>query len=280
MFSNSTVTPASKISVFEQCVNLCEHCLGLLDQSACLENEETVHEWRIATKRLRAAWHLVGSANRKFAKQRRSALRELSASIAGQRDRDVLLSLAIDLQSESDSNSEVFNPLLTQLSQNAEEEHLPQSTGEQLRSQWTEERAAWQKIASEFDSSITLRKIFRNALRKSERTALQSTRIALVDAKGDAELWHEWRKAVKRLRYQREFIAASQGRQLGVRDGRINRLGTRLGERNDLANLIEAVESLPELDRKHHGQIRKNIASRERGVLSRARRLGRLAFMR
>ena len=263
----------------EQCAALCEQCLAHLDTPDCLGSEEIVHFLRVATKRLRAAWHLVKVVDRELAKNRRAALRELSACIAGQRDRDVLLALASELATESDQN-DAFAPLLESLASDSEPAPAGSESLDTVREAWTAELSAWQSLDTQLADPASRRKIFRNALRKSERRAKRRSRLVITAPKADAELWHEWRKAVKRLRYQREFIAATQGRRLGIRDGRISRLGTLLGDRNDFANLIEAVESLPELSPQQHGQIRKAIALRERRVMSSSRRLGRLAFLR
>jgi CHAD domain-containing protein len=269
--------------LIERCTLLCEQCIAHVDSSDFFSNEEIVHELRIATKQLRAAWHLVKAAGPDLAKQRRAALRSLSAAFASQRDHDVLLGLASELAAESDNN-EAFAVLIESLSRDLALSILNSNDcpldAEAIRNGWTEELAAWRSLAPVLEGSSLRRKIFRDALRKSASRALHATRAALADPKADAELWHEWRKAVKRLRYQREFIADTQGRQLGILDGRIRRLGTRLGERNDLANLIKAVESLSNLGQQQHGQLRKAIAEHERDVISSARRLGRLAFLR
>ena len=266
-------------SLIEQCADLCEQCIAQLDVPDSLYDDESVHALRVSTKRLRAAWHLVKAVDRQSAKNRRSALSELSAAVAGRRDHDVLLGLATELAAECDS-SDAFAPLIETLSQDPDEGTKSSLSPDALRGVWIAELAVWRSLDSALCEPARRRKVFREALRKSERRAAQLTRKALANPKADNELWHDWRKAVKRLRYQREFIAESQGRQLGIRDGRISRLGTRLGERNDLANLIEAVEDLPDLTKRQHGQIRKAIALRERRVLGSARRLARLAFLR
>ena len=75
---------------------------------------------------------------------------------------------------------------------------------------------------------------------------------------------------MKQLRYQREFLAEIQERVPGKFDARISRLGSRLGDRNDLANLTAVAEKMgnPPL-------LRKANAAVERQVLGSCRRLGR-----
>jgi len=275
-------TETIAIPVREQCSSLCEACLVLVATEVCSDTERdlAVHEMRVATKRLRAAWHMVKEANPDLAKQRRNALRNLSAEIAGQRDQAVLLALAESLMTEDGEANEALTSLLQNLQRSSlsktSETDIPVTT---LREEWSQEFKAWKAI--DLGDDHFQRRLVRNALRKSQLLALRRTRTAL--ATGEAEVWHDWRKAVKRLRYQREFVAVSQARRSSVRDARISRLGTRLGERNDLANLtVSADEFLADgkLTNAHYAGIRKVIAQRERSILGNARRLGRLAFLR
>jgi len=254
----------------------------MLDTAAASEVERdlAIHEMRVATKRLRAAWHLVNDANPEIARQRRNALRSLSAEIADQRDQAVLLELTASLADENGDDHETFHSL-TKILQglSVDEPATAELPATRLREGWHEELAAWRSL--DLGSDCDQRRLIRNSLRQSQKLALARTKLGLAD--GDAEIWHDWRKAVKRLRYQREFVALTQGRTAGVRDARISRLGTRLGERNDLANLAAGVDaSLADatLTKPEHGKIRKAIARRERSILGNARRLGRLAFLR
>lgn len=275
-------TATLAVPITQQCVALCEACLALLETDSAnqADLDLAIHELRVVTKRLRAAWHLVKKIDPEFAKQRRTALRSLSAEIAGQRDQAALLELARSLAEESDEDRAAFHALTESLPSVSTTESsagaLPLTA---FHDRCSEELAAWRGL--DLGDAHDQRRLIRNALRESQKLALERTRLGLRG--GDAEIWHDWRKAVKRLRYQREFVAASQARLLGVRDARISRLGTRLGERNDLVNLAAAVDArLADaiLSKVQHGRIRKAIAQRERGILGNARRLGRLAFLR
>ena len=269
-----------KIPVTEQCEDLCGHCLALLDSPESVDDEHTVHEIRVATKRLRAAWLLAKDANPKLANQRRKALRKLSGAIADRRDRSVLKELAEELAEEPGKHRDhgrAFARLADRLDRSdGTPPPCSSTTLKLLLAGWKKERKAWRHL--DLGDDIACRRQFRRALRDSEKLATRRTREALADA--TATVWHEWRKAVKRLRYQREFVAASQGRRPGVRDARIKRLGTRLGERNDLDNLVVASQRHANDEGSHHAHVRKAIALRERQVMGNARRLGRLAFLR
>lgn len=281
--------PLEKPSVTDQCRELCQRCIELLGSSSFETEEEAIHEMRVGTKKLRSAWHLVAAIDPALAESRRNALRDLSAEIAEQRDRDVLVNLILELASEEGAKPAAFSALENSLqadssndlaTDNGAEMLCHRIDKEALKKAWTEELAAWRSIAPKLEPISLRRRVFRNALRNSERQARRATVTALADAKADAELWHDWRKKVKRLRYQREFVAICQNRTPGVHDLRISRLGTRLGERNDLANLSSAIDSLQDLDRGHCGHLKKSVALRERAILGNAKRLGRLTFLR
>ncbi len=281
--------PLEKPSVTDQCRELCQRCIELLGSSSFETEEEAIHEMRVGTKKLRAAWHLVAAIDPALAESRRSALRDLSAVIAEQRDRDVLVNLTLDLASREGATPEAFSALENSLQADSRSHDAAAKRAkieassidrEALKKAWTEELAAWDSVSPKVEPKSIHRRLFRNALRTSERQARRTTLTALADAKANAELWHDWRKKVKRLRYQREFVAISQGRTPGGHDLRLSRLGTRLGERNDLANLSSAIDSLQDLDRDHCGHLKKSVGLRERAILGNAKRLGRLAFLR
>lgn len=268
---------------------LAEDCLASLAAPDALTREAVVHQLRVATKRLRAAWHLVKElAPKGVARQRRAALRGLSAQLSASRDLAVLDSLtqglaanqtegeiALSLDAVRDA---LHHPVDTADSNSMDS---PSALLELIRQELNLEIAAWDHLSHANDDHARSRRAIRHQLRKSRRRARRDARKAQRSL--DAELWHDWRKTVKRLRYQREFVALSQSRLPGRIDARISRLGTRLGERNDLANLAAFADRLlseNRLDTRRHGLVRKAIATEERQVIANCRRLGRQLFLR
>lgn len=272
----------------ELAVGICEECLSALDGPESLDNEETVHLFRVSTKRLRAAWHLDRKiAGSSLSKERRKALRGLSACLAGARDQSVLLDLIEDLRhSEGDLSeraTDALNQAEAQLREPPGSRESPavetESVYEQLLLGWKAEKEAWR--STEARHTPHPRRAIRHQLRQSRRKAEKLTRQALKSE--DPALWHEWRKSVKRLRYQREFVAAIQQRKPGKTDERISLLGSRLGERNDLANLAHLVDQWKEqglIDAQLHGALRQIIAGRERHLKRNIRRHGRKLLSR
>lgn len=254
--------------------NLCRQLLS--DSLHALEaspdgigDETVVHDLRVLTKKLRAAWKIGAEVvGEELETQRGDVLRELSALLAGNRDLAVLVNLSREL---SDRHGEpAFHEVIYHL-QSEFTESADVAVGSLVKEMIESEIEAWGKV--EFADPAAEIRAHRAAIRKSERSAKRATSQALHD--NEAELWHTWRKRVKRLRYQRDFLAKIQGRNPGIRDQRISRLGSRLGDRNDLANLTHLVETLG-----NKPDLRKVIAQEERRIMSNCRRLGRRNLLR
>lgn len=252
------------------CVELLDGNLALLrGAEAGLKDELVVHELRVSTKRLRSAWKMVAEKIDPGLKTSRAeAMKEFSALLAGDRDLHVLETLSRELDLKYPEAG--FSSVLTYLAENFEGDGESASP-ERVEAIMEAEKLAWGEVS--FDSFAEEQNNHRRAIRSSLRKAREATHEA-VQSK-DAEVWHSWRKKVKNLRYQREFLAQIQGRIPGKWDLRISLLGSRLGDRNDLANLTEIAEKLgnPPL-------LRKAIAAEERDLLGNCRRLGRRNLLR
>jgi CHAD domain-containing protein len=133
--------------------------------------------------------------------------------------------------------------------------------------------AAWKTVRLGDDERSTLRHRWRKSLKKTK--ALTQQTLTSTDPK----LWHSWRKAVKRLRYQREFLAMIHPRILGKKDARIRHLGTRLGDHNDLAIFSRQLGSA-ELKSADLNALKKAVAIEHQNIKRNCRRLGRKLFGR
>jgi len=252
---------SSKIS--EICIQILDDCFAFLRKDKGPVDDEAVHQLRVATKRLRAAWKMVASDE---GMTRKAELKKLSAMLAGDRDWFVLVSLSEQL--EEMCHSAPFQNVIEHLEQNQPAKQQA-GTQEALEAILEAEKSAWETV--QFDSFREEQNSHRQAIRKSSKKAKAATTRAQIET--DAEVWHTWRKRVKTLRYQREFLAEIQGRQPGKLDARISLLGTRLGERNDLANLTAVIVTMG-----NSPELRKAIAKEERTVMGNCRRLGRKCF--
>ena len=251
--------------------SICQKLVSRVRERASKEGvtgDEVVHAIRVATKRLRAAWKLVvPHVGRKFAAERAAALRNLSGMLSHHRDLAVLIDLGESLGLRyPEADFESLTASLEEAGNQSSVEPDGENLEDRVHSLLEEEAGAWAEVR--FASFGEEQKVLRRVIRRTLAKARRKTGLALGSS--DPHIWHEWRKNVKRLRYQREFLAGIQGRLPGKWDSRISRLGTRLGQRNDLANLAHEVES-----RGNEPALRKAIAREERHVIGNCRRLGR-----
>ena len=248
------------------CQELLKKCLtALASDPEGPGSEDVVHNLRVATKRLRAAWKMVRPlVGKDFVKERAAALRELSALLACARDHAVLVGLGRKLDKAYPEAP--FHEVVDFLENAPQSGESTEANESRIRELVADEHKAWDSVT--FESPAAEQTALRRAVVESRSKARAATRLALADK--HAGVWHNWRKAVKQLRYQREFLAEIQSRLPGKWDARISRLGSRLGDRNDLANLTAIVESMG-----NDPQLRKTIAEEERSILGNCRRLGR-----
>ncbi len=263
------------------CVELVEECLNAVTGPEALLLEDVVHDLRVATKRLRAAWHLAKpAAGKNLVKERKEALRELSACVAESRDAAVLHELANRIASEDHGHPEVAESLgkvaegFTHPAEEAPPSSALEGPCQTVRKILEGERDAWRSV----DFGPNQRRILRGQLRRTLQKSREKTAEAIRDK--DPEVWHDWRKAVKRLRYEREFMAEIYPRNLGAYDDRIKRLGTHLGERNDLANLIHRTHKMASLPHQDRKTALTALAKKEKHLMQRCTRLGRRTLLK
>lgn len=260
-------------------IEVAQGCLDRLDGTNALADEDVVHEVRITTKRLRAAWHLVpDQAGKGWAKERRRVLSDMAAKLAGPRDLAVLTRLAqrLAVSKTDEQTAAALARLVACLAQRhaAAGQIASQPAGhrEEIREDLAAEIAAWQALTHRAPRRRTVRRELRRSRRLARRDARKASRSI------DPELWHDWRKKANRLRYQREFVAMAEDRRPGKFDACLRRLVKRLGKRHDLVNLTVLADTLlaaGDLSAADHGLVREAIAAVESGLIAKCRRLGK-----
>lgn len=253
------------------CIKLIGDRLADLEQPQALEDEEVVHQLRVLTKQLRSAWHLVQPVcGKALAKQRRDALQGISALLADSRDQSVQQTLKEKFHLDHpEVSKESLDALFVSLPPDSSQSKSASIAD--IRQALEAESATWSKIRLGNDERSTLRHRWRRSLKKAKTLTLETINS------NDPELWHSWRKAIKRLRYQREFLAEVNPRILGKKDIRIRRLGTRLGDLNDLAVFSQKLDSAT-LNQDELNQLKKIVAIKGQDIKRNCRRLGRKIF--
>lgn len=256
------------------CVPVVDQCFSSIEdrESDC---EEAVHVCRVTTKRLRAAWGLTRPLQgKKFVRNRQKSLRRLSGFLSGSRDQTVLKNLASELSGKDSDAPFLKVSEFLEAETGAGDHHWPEVT-DILRC----EKEAWESL--QFQDSRTELRALRNAQRRFKRKALRVTCDAVKSL--DPEIWHDWRKALKKLRYQREFLGKIHHRQPGRFDLGISRLGSLLGQRNDLANLVDFTVQMRfegALTKRECSRMRRTIVAVEMPLMKQCRKLGKRLFLR
>jgi len=277
--------PTVDQGIVAQASRIAGEVLGRLHHGAALEEDgETVHALRVATKRLRAAWHLVDRIlPHGYAKERRRALAELSGLVSERRDREVLKELAAELAGRAPCEAEAA--ALADLAQvisagGASVETLDAGqTAARLAKGLELEIAAWETVEALPQKALRVGSI--DALRRSRCRAEEAAARAMETT--DPGIWHDWRKAVKRLRYQSEILSAVEGCDLSEQEQRVSELGTMLGQRNDLANLALAAEDAAaqgHVSKEDRDLVLAAVRREERSLVDQCRGLGEATLLR
>lgn len=286
--------PAEALRLVRQCRRALSPEAAPAEDDGDGEHDDWIHLTRVTTKRLRAAWHLLRDLVGKEAVQAAATrLKALSAAVSEHRDDAVRLKVIRELReappprarrARTKGGARKASPPAPPLAE-AVWERLKQGAtaadsnqaGEAkpdrpvLDELWREEEAAWRALSHPAGEE---RKPVRRALRRSRRKAKALATRAMEET--DAELWHDWRKKVKRLRYQQEIVARLQDRKTGPRHARLSKLGSLLGHRNDLAALRDWLKSSESpVKAAELGALLRFIGEQEAPLLAKARRLGR-----
>lgn len=176
-------------------------------------DDRAVHRLRVATKRLRAAWRLVGGDAADAAK---AGLRAINHCLADTRDHAVLRRAAGARGVVVDAPPQLEPP-----------------PGEEIAAGFRLEAGRWRQQASEAgDRKLPVRRLtktYKKARRRFEAADIQDA---------DAETFHAWRKKTKDLLYQLDWmhLALDEDRRAVYRRA-LRDLARIQGEVNDLDNL-------------------------------------------
>ncbi|MBS98280.1 MAG: CHAD domain-containing protein [Oceanospirillaceae bacterium] len=190
--------------------------------------KETIHQVRVAMKRLRAFLRLVrGRLSEPEYQRINDRCRQLANDLSGSRDSDVAIDTLIDLGASGHPSGQ---SLLAALETDSDSATSRQPTD------WIRVEQALDQIAHELvrmDLAGLRPKDLRKGLRKSYDKGLKAWRKAR-DCAG-SELLHDWRKSVKHAYYQNQLLQSSKDKHTR----RLKLLSDYLGDLHDLDMLQE-----------------------------------------
>jgi CHAD domain-containing protein len=231
---------------------------------------DSVHEIRVASKKLRALWQLMRPViEPQIAQDADARLGSLAAVLSRSRDTQVLTELLADLRdSDEPLYRGAFDRAATLLDNPEAVELDHESTRSALLGGLDGDREEWRLLVLPDDNALIdhgLGRTYRKAWRRAETAART----------GDGNDNHSWRKWAKYLRYQLERLG-EPGADLGRRIASLKTLGGALGKRNDLYNLRNQLEQRHEGD--PFGAVFRAIDLRDQALARRIEGVAKTLF--
>lgn len=227
-------------------MNVADWALGLLGPWASRMkigvefSGEEIHRFRVESKRLRAAWKMVElCVGSKKAKCAAFELGLLAKRFGGVRDLDVQRQLVAALVGEGDG-------ALTGGFLDWFDQHLERSFCGSLVDKKVDEGCEL-LIQRASDHWMSCRESLSDA--SLLEVAVEKTFDKFCERGGKAlkrdvvKRWHRCRRWVKYLYFQNQILAEIGKRKMPVSAKKLRRLGSELGKRNDLANLMESIDT-------------------------------------
>jgi CHAD domain-containing protein len=200
---------------------------------------EAVHEYRKAIRRARALLSLLRPAIGK--KAHKGLLEELKAAFAetsSLRDADVLLATLRSLpRGESDGERKIAEEALQAEIATSRD---PSAIGEVLRRGAARLKPLPDALAVILPRDFSVREVESGLERTARRVA---EALATARETGKEEDFHEWRKALKELRYQLELLSWGGSRKIKAREKDLGELARALGTATDLSVLRRELSS-------------------------------------
>jgi len=238
--------------------------------------EASVHQLRVHLKRVRAYWRLMRFA---VGKQAEAAGNERCATaarlLAEARDREVMLGTVAALREQAVnaapgvSDIAPFDAAVQRLTPQVHADHPSQQIDWATLVQLLEhEQAAWAVLSDKPITDDDIRRGLDRTYRKSRRGFKRAKKSP------DAETLHGWRKWVKRYRYQLELIDPEATKKIA----KLDTLGDRLGQFQDLAVLHRHLREAGDMDKAHRKHLRNTIEAQQGRLLKKSLKAGKKLF--
>jgi CHAD domain-containing protein len=234
-----------------------EQLQGVLNQPRQLARDEAVHDARKRLKRVRALLQLVRSVVKKSRyRNEDDAFRDIARPLSEVRDAQVLLETLAKVD-QDDAVAAVYEEL-TARKRSLDEQNFLDSAAASIRetlpraSAWTDVPNRWASVG----------KGLRRTYRRAHRAYADAVREPTIGKR------HEWRKQIKYLRYQLEFLRPLRPKSLDKLVVQAEKLGELLGDDHDLALLEQTLPVdapiLAAIDRRRDDLLQESCALAKR----------------
>lgn len=241
--------------------------------------KERIHRARTSTKKLRAAFKLLGAAAPKLARSENRRLRDAARELSDLRDADAMLDCLAALLEHYDPSiqREKFYSVRRSLVAYRRKQQL---TAHAAKSSWHEFAAALRatnRALGRCKPDVDFGGVVR-ALRKCYKRTRDAVRAA--EKEPSAESFHEWRKSTKTFAYQCRLLRAAWPPAMKEFHQELRALERRLGDEHDLslleARLVKQVrQAKREADSETFGALVGLIHARRQELRSEAILLGK-----
>lgn len=255
--------------------DLRDHALPIVDGDD--HDDRDVHQVRLTTKRLRALWRMLDSAD--FSEQVDAESRRLAETarvLAAERDAFVLREMLQDLrrQTSRKKDRKAIDAVLEHLPRPRESSPSPiRAYAEFLRPRMHRGFDGLLEALHEVTHGEVL-------LEGAGRTYARARRLGRkAYRRNTPRSFHRWRKWVKYLRYQLEILDPHDD-ELKAMSEALDRLGKILGASHDMANLRDRLGSgaLSVNDRSARERVAKLTRGRERDLIESSKPLAMRVF--
>ncbi|QQL45745.1 CHAD domain-containing protein [Sulfuriroseicoccus oceanibius] len=205
-------------------------------------SDEDVHQLRVATKRVRAAWRVMES-DKRVAREHSANLAAAARMVSGERDAAVLRALITEMEktSEQSAGDGFYEWLADAVTSDCLDRSVPVERGDgvSIRARLAK---ALDDLAPYLQDEFSGHRKVLYGMRRTAKKCRKSLRKA---ARNDTpEEWHKARRRVKFVVHQNQIVCELAGQDLPDEVTAMRGLARQLGEWNDLDNLRAAMSRI------------------------------------
>ena len=205
------------------------------------DDEEGLHRFRIAIKRLRALLRLIRPAvESAFFDRENARLKSAARLLSGTRDSEVARETLRTLPVSHQSTREAMNTVLPGLEKRVEQAKTYQTNLEEVKARLEQTIQRFRQLQFRGTDQEIIEAGIRGVYKQGRR------RMKVAIRTGEDSAYHRWRIRAKNLYYELEFLEPIWPRRLHRMVSRLSKLQDRLGLDHDLTVLRAELTRTPE----------------------------------
>jgi CHAD domain-containing protein len=247
--------------------------IGYLDNYQA--DPDSIHQTRVACKRLRAIAKLLRKSLPKPAKQLNAEIRDISRLLSLQRDAEVKLELIGQLINDADEDQQHLLQLLA--------EHYQEGAIDQQIIEKNVQLAKEKAIAlGELVKSWKFKKMDQAKVFKALGNEWGLAKISYLQNQKDPDPvdMHTWRKHAKTCLYQSQLLETHLKAKYPQRIEKLKKLGTLLGQYHDLVLILEDIEEpiIADWNEAEQASLQGYIKNKQGKLLKKTLKIAKAVF--